>query len=119
MTEPVLMLLVLYSQAVDQTQRFYERLGLVFQPEQHGNGPPHVAAIVGEVVLEIYPQAQAAGPLRLGFRVENVDALVASLSQAGMPVVSVPRLTPRGRLAVVQDPDGRRVELLETTTPAP
>jgi catechol 2,3-dioxygenase-like lactoylglutathione lyase family enzyme len=39
----------------EATKSFYENIGLVFVKEQHGNGPEHYAAQLGDVVFELYP----------------------------------------------------------------
>lgn len=39
----------------EETQRFFESLGLVFQDEKHGDGPRHVSCERKGNVLEIYP----------------------------------------------------------------
>jgi predicted enzyme related to lactoylglutathione lyase len=46
--------------------------------------------------------------------VTNIDELVASLAAAGHPVVRSPMdITPTARIAIVHDPDGNHVELLQ------
>ena len=62
-------LVVIRVANLEQAQRFYETLGLQFTREQHGNGPVHLAAKLGEVVFELYPQGTgvATTSTRLGF----------------------------------------------------
>jgi predicted enzyme related to lactoylglutathione lyase len=50
---------------------------------------------------------------RLGFQVDAVDALIPGLVEAGGSVVVAAGDVPGGRRAVVSDPDGHRVELLQ------
>ena len=68
-------------------------------------------------MLELYPLPADAGGVdgttRLGLAVADVDAAVRSLEVVRAVLVSGPRLTPWGRKAVVRDPDGRVVELLQ------
>jgi lactoylglutathione lyase len=115
---PGLNLLVLRTHRLDHTRRFYEALGLRFVDEQHGDGPRHVAAsLPSGLVLELYPRELPGAEwpvddVRLGFLVADVEKAVADAKAAGGLLVSAPAPTARGLLAVVGDPDFRRVELL-------
>jgi lactoylglutathione lyase len=114
MNVPTLSLLVIRSPDIDRSARFYELLGLTFTKHTHGTGPQHYAAELGSAVFEIYPrrdEADSTSFTRLGFRVSNLDQTIATLQQSGAKVVSPPKDTPWGRRAVVDDPDGHRVEL--------
>jgi predicted enzyme related to lactoylglutathione lyase len=108
-------LLVLKTHRLEPLRVFYSALGLSFVEEKHGSGPPHIAARVGDVVLELYPLPPDAGPAdqttRLGFTVPDLEAALQSLASAGATVASSPGNTPWGRRVVVRDPDGRAVEL--------
>lgn len=46
---------VLYVHDMERLKTFFERLGLQFEEEQHGNGPKHFACAYDGTVLEIYP----------------------------------------------------------------
>lgn len=108
-------LLVLRSTRFDQLRAFYELLGLSFVREQHGSGPVHDSASVGPVVLEIYPTRGESeiDHVRLGFAVGDPDAVFRSLRDSGAEVSAEPRDSAWGRRAVVRDPDGRAVELVQ------
>jgi predicted enzyme related to lactoylglutathione lyase len=110
-----LSLLVLYARDIEAARRFYELLGLQFQSEKHGSAPQHYACSLGDMVLEIYPRTKSTIPLpiRIGFRVDTVDALVQLLRSAGIEIVSEPLDSEFGRRAVVRDPEGNRVELTQ------
>jgi catechol 2,3-dioxygenase-like lactoylglutathione lyase family enzyme len=58
----------------------------------------------------------APGSMSIGFSVDDVDALVASLKSAGITVINEPFEESFGRLAVVADPDGYPVQLLTPKT---
>lgn len=111
---PILSLLVLRSSDPVATRRFYEALGLTFTTEQHGTGPVHHACVLGETVLEIYPHREGAqrdvrDETRLGLRVADLDATLATAVACGFTVQKHPSATsPR---ALLNDPDGRVVEL--------
>lgn len=48
--------LVLYSPRMEVVRDFYNRLGVNFKEEKHGQGPKHYAGMLrGNIVLEIYP----------------------------------------------------------------
>ncbi|MGP3977075.1 VOC family protein [Streptomyces sp. 8N114] len=91
-------LVVLYTEHLQESRRFYGGLGLTFVEERHGQGPLHYAATLPDgTVFELYPatERRPVSSVRLGF-----DVVGRRMS---------PPLTP-GR-HVVDDPDGRAVEL--------
>jgi len=102
-------LLVLRCKNIQVTKAFYEKLGLIFVQEQHGKGAVHYATYVDEMVLELYPLKEGfeIEQSRLGFSVANgfienmQDDVVSQYEFNGQKVF------------VVQDPDGRKVELVE------
>src|SRR5262245_5967332 len=113
---PALCLVVIRSTDLSRARAFYEALGLTLTEEKHGNGPKHLACQLGEMVFEIYPlepASQATTSVRLGFRVANVDVTVAAAAVARGTIRSVAKDSPWGRRAVMVDPDGHVVELLE------
>lgn len=110
---PTLSLFVLQSGDVEAAKDFYSLLGLSFVEEQHGKGPRHYSATTGALVLEIYP-CQGSSPLtpvRIGFRVPFLDQTLGTLRNRGARIVREASDSPWGRRAVVEDPDGNRVEL--------
>jgi len=112
-----LKLLVLKTRQVDKLLAFYQFLGIAFIQEQHGKGPVHFAGQVGGTVLEIYPLLGDAGTVdqtaRLGFAVVNLEQVVENLRTIGTSVTSPFQKSAWGHRAVVQDPDGRAVELYQ------
>jgi predicted enzyme related to lactoylglutathione lyase len=116
MTTPRVNLLVIRSEAPIQTVGFYELLGLRFEEEQHGKGPIHWAAEVDGAVMEIYPAHspdQIGEATRIGFEVDGVESVLALLRDQGVEIVSGLKQTQWGLRAVVKDPDGRTVELMQ------
>jgi lactoylglutathione lyase len=112
----MLSLLVLRSANINKSKRFYEQLGFVFEHHQHGKGTPHLAATMAGFVFEIYPaQGMDTSATRLGFAVEDVAQAIGGLVSVGGQVISQPRTSPWGLRAVVMDPDGHKVELMEKT----
>lgn len=117
MPGPRLSLLVLKTHHVERLFPFYAALGIAFAEERHGTGPLHHAGHVGPTLLEIYPlpaDATSDATTRLGFAVEDVDATVEQLRALGATVRGEPKQTPFGYRAIVADPDGRPVEIVES-----
>jgi lactoylglutathione lyase len=125
MTSPSLALIVLRCRDLQASCAFYAALGLSLAEEQHGSGPVHHAAALGDTVFELYPGKPGAAPERtaagatfLGFRVDDLDDVLAAVQASGASVVSTLAETPWGRRAVVLDPDGRAVELKQAPQPS-
>lgn len=104
----------------ERTARFYRALGLPLEEERHDDGPLHYACDVGGAHIAVYgaPKAKSR-PARkhsamLGFRVANLVKTLGALKRVGAKVVVEPQKVPWGRRAIVQDPDGRKVELNES-----
>lgn len=113
----ILNLVVIRSADIERSLQFYKLLGLDFKQHRHGKGPEHYACELGTVVFEIYPQAsesQNTTATRIGFQVNSLDSLFARLQESGVTIISPPKDSPWGRRAVIDDPDGHRVELVET-----
>ena len=111
-----LSLLELRSGDLHRAERFYRVLVGDFTRERHGAGPFHISAPAGGFLLELYPldDATPTTGVRLGFQVESLDAVWPVLLANGGDVVSAPSDSPWGRRAVLRDPDGHVIELVET-----
>lgn len=109
-------LVVIYASSIEKSRDFYSELGLCFQLEQHGKGPEHYAASLGAVgVLELYPANEGdTSTVRLGFTIDSMPEKLDCLRVAGAKVVSGIKQTAWGTRAVVEDPDGNRVELVQS-----
>jgi len=119
MPDTSLNLIVIRAADIDTSRAFYELLGVNFQHEQHGNGPEHFAADLDGVIFELYPQTNdlhASDSARLGFTVHSLNDTVSQLDQFGSKIVSPPKDTQFGKRAVVADPDGRRIELKQSSS---
>ncbi len=116
MSNITLNLVVLRSSDVGRAAAFYTQLGLQFSKHRHGNGPEHFAAELPGGVFELYPlssDGKSTLGTRIGFRIPSVDAALAAVSGYPNAVISPAKDSEWGRRAVVADPDGHRVELLE------
>jgi len=113
---PALNLVVLRCTDLDWAQRFYECLGLQFTRHRHGSGPEHLSAELGGSVFELYPLSpNGASTLgtRIGFRVPSLETVITALSDYPAAIISPPQDSPWGRRAVVADPEGHRIELVQ------
>lgn len=110
---PTLSLIVLQSGNVEAAKDFYTLLGLSFVEEQHGNGPRHYSATLGALVMEVYPcnGSKPITPIRIGFRIPSLEKTLEMLRSRGTRILREATDSPWGRRAVVEDPDGNRVEL--------
>jgi lactoylglutathione lyase len=113
---PTLNLVVLRSSDIDRAMAFYSKLGLHFTKHRHGTGPEHYSAELTGAVFELYPQNKE-GPwslgTRIGFAVSSVDETIRALADYPTAVVSPAKDSEWGRRAIVSDPDGHRIELLQ------
>lgn len=117
MADLSLTLLVLKTHQVEPLRFFFHTLGIELFEERHGTGPVHFAGHVGDVVLEVYPLPDGGMPVdattRLGFAVESLADVMRKLQSIGTKIVTPPKETAWGLQAVVKDPDGRSVELIQ------
>ncbi|MCF7786065.1 MAG: VOC family protein [Prosthecobacter sp.] len=114
---PSLSLLVLRSADPERLAAFYAHLGMKFVKHRHGSGPEHFSAELGTGgVFEIYPLNAADCPTtatRIGFCVDSVADACADISLNGGRLVSAPKIGVWGMRAVLDDPEGHRIELTE------
>jgi len=110
-------LIVIKTDKLKEQFDFYSALGIQFHYHRHGNGPYHYSSIGGNPTLEIYPLPkglpQADSTTRLGFNVENLDLLMKDVKSRGFTIISEPIEKEWGYGAVIQDLDGRKIELTE------
>lgn len=111
------MLVVIKARNPEELSGFYAALGLRFERERHGNGPEHYASRVGGSVFEIYPRTSdtdSTASIRLGFGVADLDAACAGVLASRGRLLRAAADTPWGRRAVIADPEGHTVEIVET-----
>lgn len=108
-------LLVIRTANPELLKNQYELLGLNFEYHQHGTGPFHYACEKDEFVFEIYPltksMAKADGSIRLGFGVDNLELKIKKIEGSDWKILSGIRENEWGITAVIQDIDGRKIEL--------
>lgn len=109
-------LIVVRSSAPDVTVRFYQLLGLHFTQEQHGQGPIHWASEIDGFVMEIYPAKspeQVDRTTSVGLNVSDLGETLQRLTSSGVTIDREPQAFEWGTQAIVKDPDGRSVILVE------
>jgi catechol 2,3-dioxygenase-like lactoylglutathione lyase family enzyme len=113
MADPELNLCVIRCEDIEVAARFYRTIGLDLVKEKHRTGPTHYAAELGRLVFEIYPLGKRSPTTetRLGFDVVSVDDVLSELAED--TIQQPASRTERGYLAVVSDPDGHTVELIQ------
>ena len=114
---PQLNLLVIRTQNPVALKEQYEELGFQFQYHQHGKGPFHYAHEEEDFVFEIYPlnkhQEKADNSLRMGFGIKELDQSLDKLRESDWKILSEAKESEWGKVAIVQDLDGRKIELKE------
>ena len=113
MNDVKLSLLVLKTHQLERLKDFYTAVGISFAKEKHGDGPLHLAARIGDVVIEFHPLDAEPGPANPFTRTAKGARSLKVLAKLGAAVVSGPRVTEWGRRAVVKAPDGRKVEVVQ------
>ena len=111
--------LVLYAADPAAAAAFYRAIGLDLEDEDHGEGPVHFAAELGGVHFAIYPAEEpgkaparrAGGSCFPGFYVRSLDQAAEALAGLGAPMLAEHEEMPWGCRIVVEDPDGRAVEV--------
>jgi len=109
--------LVIRSGQPVELSKFYSGLGLRFEYHRHGKGPFHYSAKLVDVVFEIYPlrpeQSQVDTNVRLGFEVLSINGTLAVLTDLGGKTIVSPKASEWGNRCVIEDPEGRKIELVE------
>jgi len=112
--------LVLFTGHLEQARAFYRAVGLALDGEDHGDGPLHYATDIGAVHFAIFdagpssgraPQWRESGSSFPGFYVTSLDDTVAALTAQGAPVLAAHQVRDWGCRAIIEDPDGRPVEI--------
>lgn len=105
---------------IEEVKTFYQGLGIQLVEEQHGNGPIHYSYVQDQLVIEIYPGDEGslpgwknAGAMMLGFYVKDIKEIIDQIDILKGKVISNRTENKRGFRAVLEDPDGRRIELIE------
>lgn len=110
-----LKLLVIRTKDMQRLAEFYALFGLTFHYHKHGNSPYHYSTEISRTVVEIYPlaknQTEVDINVRLGIEVDHFEEVVEKLQAIATPFLLEPQQTDFGFMAIVQDVDGRKVEV--------
>ena len=110
-------LVVIKTHKIHELQAFYSYLGCTFDYHQHGQGVFHYSTNINGIVFEIYPLpkkiVETDTTTRLGFEVENLDTLIENLKKQAATILTQPVQTEYGYMAIIEDLDGRKIELVE------
>jgi lactoylglutathione lyase len=108
-------LIVIRTSDAKRLSEFYSLFGLSIDYHKHGNSPYHYSTIIGQTVLEIYPltksQSEADRSLRLGLAIDHFDKTIQALKEQQIIFVAEPAQTDFGFMTIIEDPDGRKIEL--------
>jgi len=112
--------LVLFCAEVESAVHFYRAIGVPLEAEEHDGGPKHYACEIGGCHFALFkghpgvaPSFRSAGYAFPGFVVASVDESLAAARALGANVLADPELYPWGRRCVIEDPDGRAIEIYE------
>ena len=97
---------------------FYKTLGLPLESKQVTLGSEIYRAQMGAIELTLFgirsKEKSLTPPIQLGFIVKDVAAIISKLSEVpNVTVMMEPTDMPDGKKAIVLDPDGHSVELIQ------
>ena len=108
-------LLVIRTSNPEALKTQYEKLGFEFDYHKHGKGPHHYTSEKNGFVFEIYPLkksiTKAEENLRLGFDIPDLVSVIDRLKNTDWVIKSDISETEWGIIAIIQDLDGRKIEL--------
>jgi predicted enzyme related to lactoylglutathione lyase len=108
---------IFQCQQLDKSVEFYRALGVDVRETKHG-GTVHFSCSLGGVHFALYPgDGTARGPqsgCQLGLMITNLDGSLAAATALGASVLAPPVQKPWGMTAMLEDPDGRKIELVNT-----
>ena len=99
---------------------YQDRLGVTRVPTSYGESP--WVQREGETAFAPFAQdSEMIGPAdhtwMINFRVDDLDAMVAQLRDAGETVEVDPERYPNGRFAALRDPEGNGIQLWQPMAP--
>lgn len=110
--------IVIATSKLKEVISFYELLGLSFQKKLVSLGTEFYWTIADDLEIAFIEKnniAMVPQPhYMLSFRVADVDKLFLNLTSQGFIGVLDPTVFDEGRKAILLDPDGRSVELIQT-----
>ena len=112
--------LILFANRLSDTVSFYQALGLPLEEEDHEGGPLHFACELGPIHFAVFegtpgtsPPFRAGGCVMPGIAVPSLDRTFEIMQGIGARIVQPPADYPWGPRMLVEDPDGRTVEIFQ------
>ena len=112
--------LILFANRLSETVSFYQALGLPLEEEDHEGGPLHFACDLGPIHFAVFegtsgtpPPFRAGGGVMPGLAVPSLDRAFETVQALGANIVQPPTDYPWGPRMLVEDPDGRTVEIFQ------
>ena len=112
--------LILFTARIEDVVCFYRAIGIPLESEQHEAGPIHFACEFGRTHFAVFeagdgraPEFRSGGSCFAGFAVASIEKAISAARVIGAEIIQEPESYPWGVRALVQDPDGRVVELFE------
>jgi predicted enzyme related to lactoylglutathione lyase len=107
---------------LDASVKFYRALGVDVRETKQAGVVSYTCALAGVHFALRAHDGVARGPqssIQLGFMISNLDGAMAALTSAlaasgAGKILEKPNPKPWGLTALVEDPDGRRIELVST-----
>ncbi len=113
-------LIVLRSKDMEALADFYSALlGKTLTKHRHGNGPDHFGTEVDGLVFELYPKRHEQDDtscMRMGFKTDSINEVLLRIKKFQVEYISGPTDSPWGKRLVMDDPEGHRIELTESST---
>jgi lactoylglutathione lyase len=118
--------LIITCKDLEASVRLYRAVGVDLKEARH-SGPLHYTASLGGVHFALHPTdgvpREAQSGAQVALLVNDLEASLGAARALGAPVLQTPAPRPFGVSAVIEDPDGRRLELvamrIEMTGPMP
>ncbi len=108
---------VIVCRDLQKSVTFYKALGVDVRETKQGGRVSFTCALGGVHFALRPPDGVERGSQsgqQLGFMIANLDGALEALAAAGGTILEKPTPKPWGVTALVEDPDGRKVELVST-----
>jgi lactoylglutathione lyase len=97
--------------------RFYSVLGFHFSQKQVDKGSLAWLGQLGEMALEVYGIKETfsgrSPNVQLSFQVAGIESIIEKVRDLKLQIMMEPLQSSIGTIAIVMDPDGRSIELIQ------
>lgn len=109
--------LMLFARDIGRTVEFYRALGVPLEPVSGGRFSADVGgirmAVANGSAGELVARGGSPGTMMPGFAVTSIESAVGGVEATGGTVVRAPEQLDWGHRAILADPDGRTVEVVQ------